>query len=83
MVCLLLVALFTITPGVSGQVALAAPVAQIALVIYHLTIHTRDLPHTYSHRIYINDGLHFAHCLHYKLGQVSAGDMSGFEPASQ
>ena len=35
------------------------------------------------YRIYINDGLHFAHCLHYKLGQVSAGDMSGFEPASQ
>ena len=33
--------------------------------------------------IYINDGLHFAHCLHYKLGQVSAGDMSGFKPASQ
>ena len=37
----------------------------------------------YIYRIYINDGLHFAHCLHYKLGQVSAGDMSGFKPASQ
>ena len=40
--------LYSLTPGVSGQVALAAPVALIALVIYHLTIHTRDLPHTYS-----------------------------------
>ena len=37
----------------------------------------------YIYKIYVNDGLHFAHCLHYKLGQVSAGDMSGFEPASQ
>ena len=37
----------------------------------------------YIYRIYINDGLHFAHCLHYKLGQVSTGDMSGFKPASQ
>ena len=44
MVCLLLVA-YSLTPGVSGQVALAAQVALIALVIYHLTIHTRDLPH--------------------------------------
>ena len=33
----------------------------------------------YIYGIYINDGLHFAHCLHYKLGQVSAGDMSGFK----
>ena len=38
--------LYSLTPGVSGQVALAAPVALIALVIYHLTIHTRDLPHS-------------------------------------
>ena len=30
--------LYSLTPGVSGQVALAAPVALIALVIYHLTI---------------------------------------------
>ena len=36
----------SLTPGVSGQVALAALVALIALVIYHLTIHTRDPPHT-------------------------------------
>ena len=36
--------LYSLTPGVSGQVALAAPVALIALVIYHLTFHTRDLP---------------------------------------
>ena len=38
--------LYSLTPGVSGQVALAAPVALIVLVIYHLTIHTRDLPHS-------------------------------------
>ena len=37
---------YSLTPGVSGQVALAAPVALIALVIYHLTIHTRDPPHS-------------------------------------
>ena len=41
MVCLLLV-IHSLSPGVSGQVALAA---LIALVIYHLTIHTRDPPH--------------------------------------
>ena len=35
----------SLTPGVSGQVVLAALVALIALVIYHLTIHTRDPPH--------------------------------------
>ena len=34
-----------LSPGVSGQVALAALVAVTALVIYHLTIHTRDPPH--------------------------------------
>ena len=34
----------SLTPDVSGQVALAALVALIALVIYHLTIHTRDPP---------------------------------------
>ena len=44
--------LYSLTPGVSGQVALAALVALIALVIYHLTIHTRDLPHIYIY-IYI------------------------------
>ena len=38
--------LYSLTPGVSGQVALAAPVALIALVIYHLTIHTRDPSHS-------------------------------------
>ena len=37
----------SLTPGVSGQVALAALLALIALVIYHLTIHTRDPPHIY------------------------------------
>ena len=36
----------SLTPGVSGQVALAALVALIALVIYHLTIHTRDPQHS-------------------------------------
>ena len=36
----------SLTPGVSGQVALAALVALIALVIYHLTIHTRYPPHS-------------------------------------
>ena len=38
--------LYSLTPGVSGQVALAA------LVIYHLTIHTRDPPHIYIY-IYV------------------------------
>ena len=38
--------LYSLTPGVYGQVALAAPVALIALVIYHMTIRTRDLPHS-------------------------------------
>ena len=43
----LLLVIHSISSGVSGQVALAALLALIALVIYHLTIHTRDPPHLY------------------------------------
>ena len=48
MVCLLLV-IHSLSSGVSGQVALAALLALIALAIYHLTIHTRDPPHMHRH----------------------------------
>ena len=43
---LVLLVIHSLSPGVSGQVALAALVALIALAIYHLTIHTRDPPHS-------------------------------------
>ena len=55
---------------------------KIYIYIY-IYIYIKIYKYIYIYRIYINDGLHFAHCLHYKLGQVSAGDMSGFKPASQ
>ena len=55
----------------------------IYIYIYIYTQYIYIYIYIYIYRIYINDGLHFAHCLHYKLGQVSAGDTSGFKPASQ
>ena len=68
MVFILLV-IHSLSPGVSGQVALAALVALIALVIYHLTIDTQDPPNTHQHSFStMRQRLHaiFSHIIYHK-----------------